>query len=567
MSIKPTFIASLLFAFSALLGTLNGCGSESETPPDPSDPTLATVDGIPITLSEFQAFSEPIPEGMKKGDTPLAKERHVLESLVDKRLLLVEANSLPLDEDTSFQDELSIFNQNRLLELYAKREVTDKIVVSDEEMEQHFRATHRDRALRFNGIMLESLAEAKKILAEIEAGGDFMQLAKGHSLHRESGEQGGDIGGYKLKDKVHPSIAEPIFALKIGEVTQPIPLNFAGKPSFAIFQVTDEMPAPMAASERKVREEIFGRKRAERYKVLLDSLVEAYAPQIQTEQVSWLIQYSSQPDNNLSAPPADWATKAICTYRDGQISLDYFFQIAREIRAGQTELADSSRVLLLLNQVIIPSQIFGNEARTFGLDQHPGLLKRVQAKREDLLLNALRQRYVDENIDASDEEARAFYDANQIKFTSPVTTEIVEILVSSDTLAQRLKNQIVAGADPLPLARQYTTRHGAVHHDGQLSVSTYTKAYYKEIFDIVQESEIGQIVGPVPITEGYSVFKVLDRKRELAPYNADSKRRSIAYVKIGKSRNGYVSYVRGLRKKYAVEFFEDAIERALTPAN
>ncbi|MFT5088864.1 MAG: peptidyl-prolyl cis-trans isomerase C [Candidatus Latescibacterota bacterium] len=566
MSITPTFIASLLLGFSVLLGNLTGCGSEPETPPNPSDPTLATVDGTPIPLSEFLAFSKPIPEGMKKGETPLAKERQVLESLVDKRLLLTEANSLPLDEETSFQDELAVFNQNRLLELYAKREVTDKVVVSDEEMEQHFRETHRDRALRFNGIMLESLAEAKKILAEIEAGGDFMQLAKGHSLHRESGEQGGDIGGYKLKDKVHPSIAESIFALKIGEVTQPIPLHFEGKPSFAVFQVTDEMPAPMAASERKIREEIFGRKRAERYKVLLDSLTHAYDPQIQTEQVSWLIQYSSQPNNDLSTPPADWATKAICTYRDGQISLDYFFQISRQVRAGQTELADSSRVLLLLNQVIIPSQLFGNEARTFGLDQHPGLLKRVQAKREDLLINALRQLYVDENIDASEEEARAFYDANPIKFTSPVTSEIVEILVASDTLAQRIKDQIVAGADPVPLASQYTTREGADHHDGHLSVSTYTKAHYKDIFDIVQETEIGQIVGPLRTAEGYSVFKVLDRKREKAPYNADSKRRSIAYIKIGKSRNGYVSFVRGLREKYPVKFFEDAIVRTLTPA-
>ncbi|MFT7696466.1 MAG: hypothetical protein ACI8P2_005102, partial [Candidatus Latescibacterota bacterium] len=58
----------------------------------------------------------------------------------------------------------------------------------------------------------------------------------------------------------------------------------------------------------------------------------------------------------------------------------------------------------------------------------------------------------------------------------------------------------------------------------------------------------------------------LDRKREKAPYNADSKRRSIAYIKIGKSRNGYVSFVRGLREKYPVKFFEDAIVRTLTPA-
>jgi peptidyl-prolyl cis-trans isomerase C len=562
--IRATFF---LLPLAGFLAHFAGCGSNTETPAPVDGPILATVGGKPITLSEYQTFAKPIPEGMKKGKTPLAKERQVLESLIDKHLLLLEANSLPLAEDTAFQDELSMFKQNRLLELYTKRVVTDQISISDAEMDEHYRATHRDRALRFNGIMLESLAEARQILQKVKAGGDFMELAKGHSLHRESGEQGGDIGGYKLKDKVHPSIAEAIFSLKIGQVTEPIALDFAGKPSYAIFQVADEMPAPIAVSERKVREEIFGRKRAERYKVLLDSLESAYQPQIQQEQVRWLNQYSQSPQSDLSTPPADWASKAICTYRGGQITLEYFFQIGRQIRAGKVELADSTRVVDLLVQVIIPAQLFSIEARAFGLDQHPGLLTRIQAKREDLLLNALRQRYVDENIDASDEEARAFYDANPIKFTSPVTSEIVEILVASDTLAQRIKNEITTGADPIPLARQYTTRHGADHHDGQLTISTYTKAYYQDIFDNVQESEVGQVVGPLRVAEGYSVFKVLDRKRELAPYNDESKRRSIAYVKIDKSRRGYVSYVRSLRKKYPVEIFDEVVERELTTAN
>ena len=197
---------------------------------------------------------------MRKGDTLLDKNRQILNSLIDKRLLLAEAEAIQLADDPALQAELAFFAKNRLLDLYTQREIVQKIVVTDEEMEAHYRATHRDRALRFSGIMLKTRAEAEEILQAVADGAQFMELAKGRSLHRDSGEQGGDVGGYKLKDKVLPAIAEAIFPLAVGEVSEPIRFQFAGKPHYTVFQVTDEMPLPLAAAELKVREEVFGRK-------------------------------------------------------------------------------------------------------------------------------------------------------------------------------------------------------------------------------------------------------------------------------------------------------------------
>ena len=89
---------------------------------------------------------------MKKGASPLEKERQVLESLIDMRLLLLEASSLPLDEDRAFQDELTTFERDRLVELYTKRAIVDQVSISDEEMEEQFLATNRNRALRFRDL-------------------------------------------------------------------------------------------------------------------------------------------------------------------------------------------------------------------------------------------------------------------------------------------------------------------------------------------------------------------------------------------------------------------------------
>ena len=88
------------------------------------------------------------------------------------------------------------------------------------------------------------------------------------------------------------------------------------------------------------------------------------------------------------------------------------------------------------------------------------------------------------------------------------------------------------------------SRPGADHHDGHLTLSPYTKAYYLGIYDLAHSLPVGQVGGPVQVQGGYSVFKVLDRHQKKHPYDATSRRRATAYIKIDKSKRGYVRYVR-----------------------
>lgn len=540
------------------------CGAPTEQQSD----VVAKVDGQPVTLTELNAFSASIPDGMKKGASLLEKERQVLKSLIDMKLLLLEASSLPLDEDRAFQDEMATFKRDRLVELYTKRAIVDQVSISDEEMEEQFLATNRNRALRFSGVMLKTKEEAEELHREVEAGADFMELAKGRSLHRESGEQGGDIGRYQLKDEVLPAIAEAIFALPVGGVSEPVPLAFENSPHFAVFQVTDETSVPLQTAERKVRQEVFRRKRLERYRVIYDSLTAEYRPQLEQEQIEWLSGFSDPSSDGPLFPPADIADKPICSFRDGMISVGEFLRDARTIRISQRELADVERVSDLITESVLTPHLFAAEGAKAGLDSHPGLLERVEQKRQNMLLDALRNSQVDQSIDASEEEARAFYDANPNQFKTPLTTEIIEVLAVSDTLASQVKAAMLTGtaAEVESLAVAHTVRYGASHHGGRLSINYLSKAYYKDISEAVESAEVGQVVGPLQVPEGYSVFKVLDRHQNLKPYNSSSRRRAIAYVKIGKSKRGYVRYVRSLREKYPVEVFEDVLAGATASA-
>ena len=172
------FVSAPIIAFIALCSCSGQNPSEDQSKKQIQETVLASVGDVKITLSKFRQFSESIPDGMKKGDSVFAKERQVLESLIDKELLLIEAQSLPIEQETEFRDEVGMYSRNRLLELYTRRLVSEQIEISDEEMEAHYRATNRDRALRFNGIMLKSEDDALNMLKELEAGGDFMELKR-----------------------------------------------------------------------------------------------------------------------------------------------------------------------------------------------------------------------------------------------------------------------------------------------------------------------------------------------------------------------------------------------------
>ncbi len=524
---------------------------------------LAKIGDRNINHKSFVSFSKSIPSGMKEGATKLEESLQVLNSLIDKEVLLIEAESLPLNQTTDFKDEIAVYSRNRLLELYTKTTIADKVEISDAELQAHFIKTGRNRALRYNGIMLENKLEAEQLLKEIHSGKDFMTAAKGHSVHRESGEQGGDVGGYHLKDNVFPAIAEPLFDLRVGEITKPIRMTFRGKPHYAIFQVSDEMPVKRSTAESKVQEEVFGIKRAERYMLVLDSLKTVHDPVINTNTVDWLVSTAESEDKDPISHSKDEKLEILCQLNTSSISIEEFRETARQMHIGRNEIANRDRLNYLITDIIIPAHLFEIEARGLNLHENAALRLKITIKREDMLLNALREKYVDSKISASDVEARNFYDANPVKFMTPLTTEIEEVLVENEELAQRLILEINNGAKIDSLAKIHTVREGAAHHDGKLSISVFTKAYYQDIFDAAQTSAVGEIIGPTKVPLGYSIFRILERKQELKPFNESSKKRAKAYVKIDKSKRGYVAYVQQLRKKYGVEVFKDALAKAL----
>ena len=78
--------------------------------------------------------------------------------------------------------------------------------------------------IRASHILVKTEEEAKKLLEEIKNGADFAKLASEHSMC-PSGRDGGDLRFFGRGMMVKP-FEEAAFALKIGEVSEPVETQF-----------------------------------------------------------------------------------------------------------------------------------------------------------------------------------------------------------------------------------------------------------------------------------------------------------------------------------------------------
>lgn len=130
--------------------------------------------------------------------------------------------------------------QDQLIINNLKEKLTADVKVTDEDVKKYF-DSNKDMfklpspEIRASHILVATEDEARKILDELKAGKDFAELAKQYSTDKASKDKGGDLG-YFGKGTMDPEFEKVAFALKQGEVSQPVKTQFG----YHIIKVTGE---------------------------------------------------------------------------------------------------------------------------------------------------------------------------------------------------------------------------------------------------------------------------------------------------------------------------------------
>jgi peptidyl-prolyl cis-trans isomerase C len=182
---------------------------------------LATVNGKALTAGDIERYRERRPESE---GTP----QELLQELINIELLVQDAERSKLDEGDEFRLEMEM-TRRALLAQFAVRDQIDGNPVSEAEMrkvyDEQIGSAETKKEYHARHILLESEADAKAVIAELDGGADFATLAKERSTG-PSGPQGGDLGFFEPGQMV-PEFSQAVSAMETGSYSKaPVQTQF-----------------------------------------------------------------------------------------------------------------------------------------------------------------------------------------------------------------------------------------------------------------------------------------------------------------------------------------------------
>jgi peptidyl-prolyl cis-trans isomerase C len=188
-----------------------------------ADTVVATVNGTAITLGHMIIAREALPD-QYKALPPDVLFKGILDQLVQQTAL-----DQSMDGKLTRRDTLHLENEERGYVSARALEAVVRGAVTDAALQAAYDARFKDAApqTEYNAahILVADEAKAKELLAELEAGADFAELAKTNSTDTGSGAVGGDLGWFGLGMMVKP-FEEAVVAAEVGKVAGPVQSDF-----------------------------------------------------------------------------------------------------------------------------------------------------------------------------------------------------------------------------------------------------------------------------------------------------------------------------------------------------
>ena len=199
---------------------------------------FATVNGQPISQTVYNAF---VAEQKAQGapDSP-ELQNAVKEELVRREILAQEAKKKGMDKNPNIQGQIELAKQAVLIRAYLSDYVKAN-PISEAQLKAEYDVIKNNLGsteYKSRHVLVEKEEEAKAIIAKLDKGEKFSELAK-QSKDPGSKDKGGELGWSSPAAYVKP-FGEALTKLKKGEYTKtPVHSDFG----YHVIQLDDSRPA------------------------------------------------------------------------------------------------------------------------------------------------------------------------------------------------------------------------------------------------------------------------------------------------------------------------------------
>ncbi len=522
------------FFWSCMIGGVVGCGSTAELP-------VVEIGEHKISAVALQRFYHGLAPGLRADadvEADAARLQYV-QALIDRRLLLIEAQASGVDTVAQVRDAVFDLLENRIIYLYTAREVNAKAKVSEEEVRQHFSEGSYNRKRQVSAILVKERTQIDSVVKALAEGAVFEELARLRSLDRRSGDNGGDLGfvGRDLIKKLY--IPTDLFInMPAGEVSRPLR---AGT-SWHVVRFGQEEATVYGEYRHIIEETLIQKRLTQVEEELIEALEAEFKMRLQEPGLQEMLDAYGRRDIKA----LETSKTPIYQYDQGAITVA---QVQQALKKRNLRLsAERNRALAVLEKRFLRSFLFAKAARRDGLHEDPAVQRYVRQRREDTILETFRSQVLNKKVQVADEEVRNFYDNRPEFFHHERATWIEELLLSSEAEAHRVKAQITKGAlfeDLIGLS----LRQGMVEDKARLHLHPREKGVMPRLFAAIQGVQKGELGGPVEVDGGFSVFRVLFQEEDNIESFETAKKRARALLIRERENRLLTSQVHNLRQQ------------------
>ncbi len=547
---------------------LPGCSQKS----DETGPIVAEVGQRTIKLREV---TDPIIASSVNYDTPEAQlkaRRKQLDRLVQEKLLVIGAYARAFDADIGIVELVDKEKDKFLLDELYRTQVLDKVSVPEDEVKAWF--THFFDRVRPKHIVVATKTLADSIMAQLQSGVDFGDLAQRYSLDKSTSHRGGDLGREFYWGELVAPLQDVVFALKEGELGGPVKSDF-GWHVLKVVSRSEMQRAPYdtvkTSIENRIKQKLVTKRRNEQ----LDGLRAGANIQIRQEVLATLRQMLQTVLDTVKLPPGTFPnlpieklpdsgkTSIVATYgRNGEITL---YSVLTSFNSTAMDSRPDFRIDDQVHEMVFQMGLYDllrDQALGLKLDQSPTYRDRLREFQESMMAEKMRSAVVTNKLRVDETEIRQYFDAHPDSFLDPPSYHLLEVLVNDEPSAIRIVREAQTGTPFEELARKYTVRSGFKSNGGDLGWVSSNR--YPDLVATAATLKPGEVGGPVPGVGQFSAIKLLETKPAVPREFEDTKR--AIFQKLQQQRGDSIlqAYVDSMKTAYPVVIHEDVLARNIT---
>ncbi|MEO8231969.1 MAG: peptidyl-prolyl cis-trans isomerase [Ignavibacteriota bacterium] len=542
---------------------------------------LAKIGSDKITVEEFQNRFDYMPHLNYSSSNIDSVKKEFLYSLVAEKLWALEADELEIDTIESVK--LSLKSLEKLFvkdELY-KKEIESKINISSPEI-----STGLTRVTRILNTLIITLPDSEKAWEQYD---NFIKGVSFDSIliTMNTPQKPFEIKYASLEDEEMENI---VYSLKLNEISKPV----KSKGNWFIFKLIDDQQDMSIDLSKDYARNIVVKKIRDRksqklgrsyldkllkvkritadrrlFDLLSDKLLEVMESRTgktENDSLSDIQLIESDIKKVMTAiAEADLDADFISLDDNPATIKDFlYYAIYQKIYFDSFNSIKFKQALNKIVKQFIEDEMISSKGYELGLNNLSSVKNDLKLWKNYYFSEVLMNSYAD-SIKVTDQEINDYLNFDKDRSKTSLVN-IIEIFTENIDDVEKILEELADGINFESLVETYNQREWTKRSKGEWGFFSPTKA--GEIGKIVAKLNVGEIYGPLRVNDGYSIFKLIDKKSQNILPNRIVDKDSLKFVRVkialSKMDNLLNEKTIGLAEKYKINLDEQLLKEVET---